>query len=58
VKKYTNAEEATDGNMAHEQFRLSTKDYKHTLSEYVTLIACPLQQLSHERTFEELMDLS
>ena len=31
VEKYTRAEEATDDNMAHEQFRLGTKNYKHTL---------------------------
>jgi len=31
VEKYTNAEEDTIDNMAHEQFRLNIKDYKHPL---------------------------
>ena len=44
----------TDDNMAHEQFRLSTKDYKHTHTHTVF----PLQQLLHERAFEVPMDLS
>jgi len=57
VEKYTNAEEATDDNMAHEEFKLSTKEYKHTHSQYAILIAFPLQQLLHEQAFEVPVDL-
>jgi hypothetical protein len=50
VEKFTNAEE-------HEQFSLSTKNYKHMLSECVILIVFPLQQL-YEPAFEEPVGLS
>jgi hypothetical protein len=42
-KKYCRAGQATDDNMAHAHFMLDTWGYKHTLSEYVILIAFLLQ---------------
>jgi len=47
-KKYCAAGEAKDDNMAHAHCTLGTYGYKHTLSEYVILIAFPLQQWLRE----------
>jgi hypothetical protein len=46
--KFCKAGQATD-DMAHAHFTLGTWGYKHTLSEYVILIASLLQQWFHER---------
>jgi hypothetical protein len=43
------AGQATDDNMAHAHCMLDIKGYKHTLTEYVILIAFPLQQWLHDR---------
>jgi len=45
VGKYCTTGQATDDNMAHTYFMLDT----NTHSEYVILIAFPLQQWLHER---------
>jgi hypothetical protein len=37
-------QEETDDIMVHGHFTLDTQGYKHTLSEYVILIAFPKQQ--------------
>jgi len=37
-------QEETDDNMVHRHFTLGTQGYKHTLLEYVILIAFPMQQ--------------
>ena len=39
----------TDNSMAQAHCMLDTLGYKHTHSEYVTIIALPLQQRLHER---------
>jgi len=49
VEKYCRAGQATDDIMAHAHFVLDTEGYKYTHSEYVILIAFPLQQWLHER---------
>ena len=48
MEKYWRAGEATYENMTHAHCMLDTKGYKHTLSEYLTLISFPLQQWLHE----------
>jgi hypothetical protein len=48
VEKFCTAGQTTD-EMAHAHFTLGTWGYKHTLSEYVTLIASLRQQWFHER---------
>jgi hypothetical protein len=52
VEKYRRAEQATDDNMALVHCMIYLKGYKlndRTRSEYVILIALPLQQRFHER---------
>jgi len=49
VIKYCRAGHVTDDNMAHALCVLDTKFYKPTHSEYVIVIASPLEQLLHER---------
>jgi len=49
VQKYIRAAQATDDNMAHARYALDTKGYEHRLSEYVILVAFPLQHWLHER---------
>ena len=39
MKKYSKAGEATDDDMAHAHFTLGTKGYRHTLKEYVIILA-------------------
>jgi hypothetical protein len=39
VEKYRRAGQATDDDMAHAHCMLEIKGYKHTLTEYVILIA-------------------
>jgi len=39
VEKYRRAGQATDDNMAHAYCMLDIKGYKHTLTEYLILIA-------------------
>jgi hypothetical protein len=39
VEKYRRSEQATDDNMAYAHCMLDTYGYKHTLSEYVIVIA-------------------
>jgi len=48
VQKYIRAALATDDNMAHAHCTLDTKGYEHSLSEYVILVAFPLQHSLHE----------
>jgi hypothetical protein len=53
VEKYSIAAQAADDNMAHAHCVLDNLSYTHTHtlthSQYVTLIAFPLQQWLHER---------
>ena len=49
MEKYCRARQATDDNMAHAHRMLDVEGYKHILTEYVILIAFPLQQWLHER---------
>ena len=48
VEKYSRGREATDDNMALAYFLLGTKQYKHTLLEYVIVIPFLLEQGLHE----------
>jgi hypothetical protein len=48
MEEYSRAGEAKDDNMVLAHFTLGTWGYKHTLSEFVILIAFPLQQRLHE----------
>ena len=43
MEKCGTAGQATDGNRAHAHCMLGNKGYRHTHSEYVLLIAFPLQ---------------
>jgi hypothetical protein len=47
MEKYSRAGHAIDGNMVHAHFMLGTRGYNKK-SEYVILIALPLQQWLHE----------
>ena len=60
--KYCRVGQATDGNMATARYMLVTEACKYTNSEYVIIIALPLQQRLHEqalllrqRTFRGLL---
>ena len=48
VGKFNKARADTGDNIVHVLFMLGNKVYKHTLTEYVTIIAFPLQQCLHE----------
>jgi hypothetical protein len=49
LKTYCRTGKATVDNVAHAHFTLGTKGYKHTLSEYVVVIASLIKQWLHER---------
>ena len=49
VEEYCRAGQATDGNMARANCMLGDWGYRHTHSQYVILIAFPVQQWLHER---------
>jgi len=48
VEKYCRVGQATDDNMAHAHCMLDNQGYTHT--QYIILIAFPLQQWLQERT--------
>jgi hypothetical protein len=48
VEKYCRAGQATDDNMAHAHCVLDTYGYKYRNTEYVMLIAFPLEHWLHE----------
>ena len=49
VEKYCRAGQTTDNKIAHAPFMPDVCGYKYTHSEYVILIAFPLQQWLHKR---------
>ena len=49
LEKFSRAGRATDDSMAHAHCMLDTQVYKHILSEYILLVAFPLQQCLHKR---------
>jgi len=48
-KKYCRTGKAAVDNVVHAHFTLGNEGYKHTLSEYVIVIAFLLKQWLHER---------
>jgi hypothetical protein len=48
MEQYCRAGQVTDENKVHVHCMLDIKGYKYTHSEYVVLIAFPLQQWLHE----------